>query len=586
MSLEENESTPLLVSAPSSEEQYGIIETNAVDDMSEYEYSEDEEEDDDDEDDDDGSYLKKEIQKIPWKDRPSFNVLLVAITLYLIGVMCSQSSLLDVIVYLVCQDYYKTTDPSLAHFGNSTSSLNLLNGAPKFNDPLCSVPKVTTVVGTFSTRINTITFVLELISVPLLSSYADRWGRKPIMIAFGICTLISSLISMSVAFRPDFFNYKILYVGGIVDGLCGLTVMTVMSTSYVSDIVKETNRAQLLSILDAAFSAAMALGPALGSLILSFTNNNILNLFVISFVISAIFFALVVFLLPESRSEKDRNISIAEHAARKSVFLESQKLRRASYSSTSSFATTRLNLHERARELLHNVNFIEPLKVLKFPNVKTKRARVNVYLLIASKSILYGAVFNGVPFLLLLAKTKFNWATFENNLLISLMGSSKFIVLSYIFPRILGYLRNLWLHNPRDVDQSDKVVLIGSLIFSSTGYLAFAEAPTGSIFMLAAVLFSFGAGVNSVMQNTLIKYSPRGKVAEVLGGTQTIINILSIFLPTVFALIYEHTAETRPQAIGELLFVCDLFVCFILMFLYIESPTIDDVETMVFSHDE
>jgi MFS family permease len=537
-----------------------------------------------DNDDDNDNYLKQGLRDLPWRKRPSYKILLFAMLLLIVGLCTSVSSLIDILTNMVCKEYYKSADPNapqitpidspLGPFSVShVSAFVTLGDNLLRSDPRCNSAKITSLVGIFQTYITTTTGILNLVSIPLLSSYADRWGRKPVLIFSGCCIFLSSFLSLAVCVWPDAFNYHTLLFTGILDGVGGSMLMIIiMASSYVADIVKESQRAKILSIQDAIYSGGMAIGPIIGSYIFAYTNN-LTILFGIGCFSTFLFLLIVIFLLPESRSEKSRRQSIAAHAARRTSFLKTRKTRLASSEINEEDLSifSKAGLVEKFHEIYHLLNFVEPLKVLKFSHIKEPKFKRNAYLLIFGQTLLTGAITSGVPFILLLSKTRFQWDSVQNNYLISILGGTRFITLSVILPRVLDYVRHQWFHSPVTIDRGDKTVLTGSLILSTLGYFLVSESNTGQLFMASMAFLALGSGTSPIIRNSLIKYSPRNKVAEVLGAANMIATILSVFTPTLFAMVYTYTAEYRPQATIEVLVFCEFTVLAVACFLHVQE---------------
>lgn len=520
-------------------------------------------------------------QSLDCQNKSSYKILLAAILFLIVGLCTGITSFLDILTNMVCKDYYKAGDndsmPIDSPLGPIPSpysaTIVAFNQTLLQSDPRCNSAKITSLVGIFQTYISTTSLILNLVSIPLLSSYADRWGRKPILFFSGFYLFLSTFLCLAVCVWPDAFNYRTLLLTGVLDGIGGsMTMIIIMSSSYIADTVKESQRAKILSIQDAIYSGGMAIGPIIGSYILA-TTNDIKILFSIGCVSVLAFLFIVVFILPESRSEKSRRQSIAAHVARKVSFLETRKTRLASSEINEEDISifSKVGLIEKFHDILHSLNFVEPLKVLKFSNIKNSRFKTNAYLLIIAQTLMSVAVVNGMPFIILLAKARFQWTSVQNNYLVSILGGTRFFTLSLVLPRIFDYMRLHWSHSSVTIDHCDKTIFQASLTFSTLGYFLISKSNTGHLFMFSMCFLAFGSGTSSVIRNSLIKYSPPNKVAEVLGAANMITTILSVFTPTLFAQVYKYTAEHRPQAVIEILVVCELVVFIVVCFLYVKE---------------
>ena len=98
----------------------------------------------------------------------------------------------------------------------------------------------------------------QLVAAPLLGTWSDTWGRRPILIISLIGTIIS-FVMLALA-----HSLAMLFVARIVDGLSGGNITT--ARAYIGDISTDENRAKSFGILGAAFGLGFIIGPALGAL--------------------------------------------------------------------------------------------------------------------------------------------------------------------------------------------------------------------------------------------------------------------------------------------------------------------------------
>lgn len=527
------------------------------------EHSETDSEDDDDtiDEEEDVNPLKYEFQHLSWKQRPSYKLLLVAIVIHVVGLMASMTSIIDAIVFLICQNYFKTSQPpnQLPGFpGISPVTPSPLSGdSLSFNDPRCSAPEIMALVGVFQTYLTTISAVISVISVPLMSSCSDRWGRRPVLLWAMSFNIMTKLIMIACCSRPDLFSYHWLLATAVMDGLGGVpTLLVLLSSSYISDSIKENFRASIISILDACVFGGLALGPIVGATILTYTDNDIVKLFSFSLSTDIIFIIIVVCFLAESRSEKSRRRAMGEHLARRKSFLAEQRSRRNSLVSFSSIEPSsrfwsKQVWSEKLRELAHVANIFHPLKVLRFAYITEIRVKINIYILIIAQAVLSDVLVSATPFILLYAKTKFNFTSVENGYFISTIGGCRFIFLSLGLPTVLRSARSRWTHYTSRIDLIDKRVIQIGLLFSATGVFVMAEAPTSTIFMLSCVILAMGSGSSPMIRNAIIKHAPKNKVGEVLGATNVIGKGLGIISPAIFSTIYSLTVGHRAQTVVE-----------------------------------
>ena len=98
----------------------------------------------------------------------------------------------------------------------------------------------------------------QLVASPVLGTWSDRWGRRPILI-FSLLGTVVSFVMLAVA-----HSLAMLFAARIVDGLSGGNITT--ARAYIGDIATEENRARSFGFLGAAFGLGFIIGPALGGL--------------------------------------------------------------------------------------------------------------------------------------------------------------------------------------------------------------------------------------------------------------------------------------------------------------------------------
>lgn len=98
----------------------------------------------------------------------------------------------------------------------------------------------------------------------------------------------------------------ILLAGPAIDGLLGgFSTITATMHAYISDVTPDGSRATAFSRLGAALMAGLAVGPVLGTLLISATGN-LLTPFYVSVTVHFVFTILLRFVLPESLSSDSR----------------------------------------------------------------------------------------------------------------------------------------------------------------------------------------------------------------------------------------------------------------------------------------
>lgn len=539
---------------------------------------EDESEYDSDNDDDPSEILKPEFASLPPSLRPNYKLLFAGLALFITGYFSCIPSFIDALVYLICRhDFTYNGTPGTSPVGAGSPLVSISARDLSYNDPRCLAPEISASVGMFQSYQTMINALFGTLTIPLYSSLSDRIGRRPIMAWAICCSLISMMITLSCLVLSPGVSYKFILLGSAIEGFGGsTTLLSIMASSYISDAVKDKHRAPILSINDAIFFGSIAVGPFLGSLVLSLFDHKIVVLFALCIACQVIFLFLVWFWLPESRTEKARRISVSQYNKYTKSRRQSSvpSMNSTPFAPESFFTATVLPALNSLKD-----SIVHPLEGFRLPHIpRTKpRLRANVYILISMSSMLLELAICAIPLMFLYAKTRFAWTSVENGYFMSLLGTSKFVFLAGVFPSVLHYLRTHYDYSATRVDKADMLLLRVGVLLSVLTYVLLAEAPTSSVFLGLGLLFALGSGNSPVLRNALIKHAAKGKVGELLGLSQFVSRVCSVFLPVLFAMVYNHSVKYRPQLVIEI--VAGLFVVMfaIINFLHVEEEKEEEV---------
>jgi DHA1 family tetracycline resistance protein-like MFS transporter len=101
--------------------------------------------------------------------------------------------------------------------------------------------------------------LMQFLSMPVLGSLSDRFGRRPIILLsnFGL-----GLDYILMALAP---SVRWLFVGRVISGITAASVST--AGAYIADVTPPEQRAAKFGLLGAAFGAGFVVGPALGGVL-------------------------------------------------------------------------------------------------------------------------------------------------------------------------------------------------------------------------------------------------------------------------------------------------------------------------------
>lgn len=104
--------------------------------------------------------------------------------------------------------------------------------------------------------------IFQLFGAPILGVLADRYGRRKVLVASLIGTLLGYVL---IAVGILTHNILLLFWGRSIDGFTGGNIS--IAQSAISDISDHTNRAKNFGLIGMAFGLGFILGPYLGGVI-------------------------------------------------------------------------------------------------------------------------------------------------------------------------------------------------------------------------------------------------------------------------------------------------------------------------------
>ena len=142
--------------------------------------------------------------------------------------------------------------------------------------------------------------LMQFLLSPLWGKISDRFGRKRLI----VFALAGSAISFALFGLANNFTHLLL-----IRLFHGATASAGFATVHAAgaDISSKENRARTMGILGAAFSSAIAFGPALGGILSSIS---IEFPFFVSAVISLVNLLFVYFMVPETIKERTKQLKL------------------------------------------------------------------------------------------------------------------------------------------------------------------------------------------------------------------------------------------------------------------------------------
>jgi len=104
----------------------------------------------------------------------------------------------------------------------------------------------------------------QFIASPVLGALSDRYGRKPVLVASKMGSLLGYLL---FGFST---NFTMMLVSRLLDGFTGGNIST--ARAYVADVTSEADRPKGMAVIGMAFGTGFILGPALGGVLYNVGN--------------------------------------------------------------------------------------------------------------------------------------------------------------------------------------------------------------------------------------------------------------------------------------------------------------------------
>jgi DHA1 family tetracycline resistance protein-like MFS transporter len=119
-----------------------------------------------------------------------------------------------------------------------------------------SVPQAMMLMGIYS--------FMQFIFSPVLGRISDRVGRRPVILASLIGTMLGYLIIAAAANYSGTLAIAMLFLARMVTGVCGASFSTAQAS--LADITAPEKRAAVMGMIGAAFGIGFVLGPVIGGL--------------------------------------------------------------------------------------------------------------------------------------------------------------------------------------------------------------------------------------------------------------------------------------------------------------------------------
>ena len=447
----------------------------------------------------------------------------------------------NLILSLICDEYFSdraVNDPSFQF-------MPVIVGG---DNPQCQIPEISALVSKFTLYYNLIAGIISALTAPIIGSYSDRHGRLKMIALASVGGLMTEVVLIVVANRPDIFSVYWILLGYFIDGFCGtFTAGMAITHAYASDATSPTQRSMAFGLFHGCLFTGVGFGPIIAGYIVEATGS-LLAIFYIAASAHTLFLMFLLFIVPESLS-KER-----QYAAREKHQIAQMSLPEESESGWSNALPTKVL---KSTSTMVSNQFFYALKIL-WPTGpgSSPVLRRNLVLLSAIDMTIFAVAMGAITVVVLYAELAFQWNTFETSVLISTVNITRVAVLFLVLPLVVRIFRpkpdpSRGTQN-NGADMLDLTIVRVSILFDVVGFVGYAAATNGNMFIGAGVVAAFGAMGSPSMQSALTKHIPPERVGQLLGAQALLHSLARVTGPTIFNSIYAGTVKNFPQTV----FVC------------------------------
>lgn len=506
-----------------------------------------------------------ERAKLPWYKRPSPVWLLVGTFMAAIATSITIAPRIELYIRLACQEIRPDYESISIKPGEIITWPSIIGtvALPRPSARCQSDPTIQAAVAELGATMTTTIGVLSCLTAGWWGKFCDRYGRLKVLAITTFGVLISDLVFISVALASNKlpFGYRFLLLSPIVDGLLGgIASGSAASHAYLSDTTTPANRSRVFSRLLGLLFCGVAVGPALGGVLISKTGD-LLSVFYLSAALHATYFLCALFIVPESLTKRAAAANV--EAARRKGEEDAIKLARKQENMTP--------IRKRMDQILRRVFFFfSPLSIFLPSKIPVSRRRDwNLTLL----AISYGFVtllMGSYQFKFQYASYVFGWGSQELGYWLTVIGILRAIHLIVILPAFIKYFGPKRQTNPTDETSVrglphdpafDLVVARLSLGIELLQYTLAVLSQNTHLFIAATLISAFSGGYTPSTQALAVELSKRKSDAnragsspesfgQLFGALGVIQALCSQMLgPPLFGSVFVKTVKYFPKGI-------------------------------------
>lgn len=471
-----------------------------------------------------------ELQRLPWWKKPSIFWLLPPFLLFTTAFGGIVVPKMNLIIDLICEDFYAEENKPLS---------GSMDPDTKFDQ--CQNPEVASRASLFLLYASLCSGILSAITSPKIGALSDRYGRKLLLVFTTSGVLVGEILTILAAKYPETVHVNWMLVGYAADGISGSFIVGMaLAHSYATDCTPPQKRNVAFGYFHACLFTGIAVGPILSGYLIAARQayvsrgEAVLLVFYIALACHCIFIAFLLFVIPESLSKSRRESAQAKHRGE-------LELRGPDWDWINQ---------------LRSINLLAPLKILWPTGPGSSSAvRWNLVLLAATDTIMFSVAMGAMGVLILHMRQQFNWKEPESSKFVSIVNSCRVFGLLVVLPLVTRIVRGkdgTKKQRGSGSDRFDLSIIRISIFFDMLGYIGFALAKDGNLFIVSGAIGSIGGMSSPTLGSALTKHVPPDRVGQLLGATGLLHALSRVVGPAIFNGIYSATVTSFRPAV----FVC------------------------------
>ncbi|PFH46315.1 hypothetical protein AMATHDRAFT_70138 [Amanita thiersii Skay4041] len=315
-------------------------------------------------------------------------------------------------------------------------------------------PVVQAAVAKLAAVIATTTGILSCLTAAWWGILSDKYGRTRVLGIANIARLVSDFLLVFVTLYTDNFpgGYWFLTLGALLEGIFGgAPAIEAAENGYYADTTTEGNRSRIFSLNYGLAYIGLAVGPALGSLLMRFTGSPLSVFYLTAFlhIYTAVFCR---FIMPESLTKEKMQESRTKH------------LQDSNHIGNGNPAKGSATSHGLIRSIFH---FFSPLSLF-IPRKASDRQSLGTARRdwsLAFMAVSYGfctSLIGSYSYKVQYSVAAFGWKTEQVGYWLSLVFTTRAVVLIVVLPIILQYLKSKPMLTQGHARPSEETSLLNS----------------------------------------------------------------------------------------------------------------------------